>query len=341
MIAGVASGSRPYHHGNLRPALISAAIGEIEESGPAAMSLRAVARRAGVTHAAATYHFGDRAGLLTAVAAEGYRLLAEALRGAQEARGSFLEVGVAYVRFAVTHRAHFEVMYRPELYHRDDAELGRAREAAATLLYGTGEITRERMAYGVAAWSIVHGLATLWLNGNLPAQLGDDPEEITRVVAAHLDPPRRDPALAGRQPGKAVGGRTADSTHGEESPCRTSGHIVFGSNNFRSMLLCAVKGFAWHFPVSFPASGKDRQGDSSAGLRTRQGRSTQVRESSYEVTPSKAERGPGTADGSLAGQHGCGSRLAGQAVPGVWGVSQRRRGGGGRPRGRRNASGSG
>jgi AcrR family transcriptional regulator len=214
MIAGVASGSRPYHHGNLRPALISAAIGEIEESGPAAMSLRAVARRAGVTHAAATYHFGDRAGLLTAVAAEGYRLLAEALRGAQETRGSFLEVGVAYVRFAVTHRAHFEVMYRPELYHRDDAELGRAREAAATLLYGTGEITRERMAYGVAAWSIVHGLATLWLNGNLPAQLGDDPEEITRVVAAHLDPPRQDPALAARQPGKASGGRIADSTRG-------------------------------------------------------------------------------------------------------------------------------
>ena len=198
MIAGVASGSRSYHHGNLRPALISAAIGEIEESGPAAMSLRAVARRAGVTHAAATYHFGDRAGLLTAVAAEGYRLLAEALRGAQETRGSFLEVGVAYVRFAVTHRAHFEVMYRPELYHRDDAELGSARAAAATLLYGTEEITRERMAYGVAAWSIVHGLATLWLNGNLPAQLGDDPEEITRVVAAHLDPPRRDPALAGQ-----------------------------------------------------------------------------------------------------------------------------------------------
>ncbi|WP_246115780.1 TetR/AcrR family transcriptional regulator [Trebonia kvetii] len=196
----MASGSRPYHHGNLRPALICAAIGEIEESGPAAMSLRAVARRAGVTHAAATYHFGDRAGLLTAVAAEGYRLLAEALRGAQETRGSFLEVGVAYVRFAVTHRAHFEVMYRPELYHRDDAELGRARAAAATLLYGTGEITRERMAYGVAAWSIVHGLATLWLNGNLPAQLGDDPEEITRAVAAHLSPPRRDPALAGRQP---------------------------------------------------------------------------------------------------------------------------------------------
>ncbi len=219
MIAGMASGSRPYHHGNLRPALICAAIGEIEESGPAAMSLRAAARRAGVTHAAATYHFGDRAGLLTAVAAEGYRLLAEALRGAQENHGSFLEAGVAYVRFAVTRRAHFEVMYRPELYHRDDAGLGRAREAAATLLYGTGEITRERMAHGVAAWSIVHGLATLWLNGNLPAQLGDDPEEITRLVAAHLDPPRPDPALRRPATGKAVGSRIADSTHrGRKTP---------------------------------------------------------------------------------------------------------------------------
>jgi AcrR family transcriptional regulator len=194
MMSGVTPSGRPYHHGNLRPALVAAAIGEIEESGPAAMSLRAVARRAGVTHAAATYHFGDRAGMLTAVAAEGYCLLAEALREARETRGSFLEVGVAYVRFAVTHRAHFEVMYRPELYHRDAAELEHARAAAGAVLYGTGNVDPERMAYGVAAWSIVHGLATLWLNGNLPAQLGDDPEAITRVVAAHLSPPRPDPA---------------------------------------------------------------------------------------------------------------------------------------------------
>jgi AcrR family transcriptional regulator len=201
MMAHVPTSRRPYHHGNLRPALMSGAIEEIKETGPAAMSLRAVARRAGVTHAAATYHFGDRAGLLTAVAAEGYRLLADDLREAEQTTGSFLEVGVAYVRFAVTHRAHFEVMYRPELYHRDDAELRSARAAAAARLYGTGVVDRERIAAGVAAWSIVHGLATLWLNGNLPAQLGDDPEEITRVVAAHLRPARRDPALAGGQPG--------------------------------------------------------------------------------------------------------------------------------------------
>ena len=103
--------TRPYHHGDLRPALLRAAVETITEAGPAAMSLREVARRAGVTHAAAAYHFGDKAGLFTAIAAQGYHELGEALREAAEARRGFLEVGVAYVRFAVSHRAHFEVMY--------------------------------------------------------------------------------------------------------------------------------------------------------------------------------------------------------------------------------------
>jgi len=183
--------ARPYHHGDLRPALLKAAVEVIDEVGPAAMSVREVARRAGVTHAAATYHFGDKAGLLTAVAAEGYRLLAEALEDAQRAHHSFLEVGVAYVRFAVAHRAHFEVMFRPELYRPDDAELRQARAASAAMLYGTRHADTQQLAAGVAAWSLVHGIATLWLNGNLPPRLGDNPEEITRVVAAHLRTDRR------------------------------------------------------------------------------------------------------------------------------------------------------
>jgi AcrR family transcriptional regulator len=180
--------ARPYHHGNLRPALLAAAVAAIEQAGPAAVSLREVARRAGVTHAAAAYHFGDKAGLLTAVAVEGYRLLGESLRDAQ-AHGSFLDVGVAYVRFAVDHRAHFEVMYRPELYRSGDADVLRARAAAARLLYGSDNPSAAEMEAGVAAWSLVHGLATLWLNGNLPERLGHDPEQITRAVATHLRPP--------------------------------------------------------------------------------------------------------------------------------------------------------
>jgi AcrR family transcriptional regulator len=181
--------TRPYHHGDLRPALLRAAVEAIGQAGPAAMSLRDVARRAGVSHAAAAYHFGDKAGLLTAVAAQGYRMITEELCRAHDSGRGFLEVGVAYVRFAVTHRAYFEVMYRPELYRPDDAEVREARAAAAVFLYGTATPDVRRLAAGAAAWSLVHGLATLWLNGNLPEALGHDPEEITRLVARYLSIP--------------------------------------------------------------------------------------------------------------------------------------------------------
>lgn len=182
---------RPYHHGDLRTALLRAAVDAIAEVGPAGMSMREVARRAGVSHTAATYHFGDKAGLLTAIAVEGYRLLGDALVAAEQEHHSFLEVGVAYVRFAVTHRPHFEVMFQPALHHADDPELQAAKARTAAMLYGTAEADDRQRAEGVAAWSLVHGLATLWLNGNLPPQLAGDPEATTRVVASHLRLPHR------------------------------------------------------------------------------------------------------------------------------------------------------
>jgi AcrR family transcriptional regulator len=182
---------RPYHHGDLPRVLLEAAVQAIDEVGPAAVSLRDLARRAGVSHAAPAHHFGDKAGLLTALAADGFRRLAATLRRAYQETSSFLEVGVAYVGFAVTHRAHFEVMFRPELYRTDDPELVRAREQARSMLYPpaaglAGEPGGDATAAGVAAWSLVHGLATLWLNHNLPPELGDDPERLTREVARHL-----------------------------------------------------------------------------------------------------------------------------------------------------------
>jgi AcrR family transcriptional regulator len=182
--------ARPYHHGDLPRALLEAAVEAIGEVGPAAISLRDLARRARVSHAAPAHHFGDKAGLLTAVATDGFRRLAASLGETYRTTGSFLEVGVAYFRFAVTHRAHFEVMFRPELYRTDDPALVQARDAARSFLYpaaadlagGDGD----GLGAAVAAWSLVHGLATLWLNRNLPPQLGDDPEQIVREVARHL-----------------------------------------------------------------------------------------------------------------------------------------------------------
>lgn len=194
---------RRYHHGDLRRALLEAAVAAITERGPTALSLREVARRVGVSHAAPIHHFGDKPGLMTAVAEQGYRLLVQELRSAWENTGSFLEVGVAYVRFAVRRRAHFEVMYRPDLYRPEDPALVAAKRAAAALLYGpvasvgSEDQGFDRRLAGLAAWSLVHGLATLWLNGNLPDTVGDDPEVTTRAVARQLfaSPSR------GRRPG--------------------------------------------------------------------------------------------------------------------------------------------
>ena len=165
---------RPYHHGDLRAALLRAALETIGDGGPAALRLRQVASRAGVSHTAAAYHFGDKAGLLTAIAVEGYRRLGDALDAARRG-ATFLDVGVAYVNFAVTNRAYFDVMFRPELHHRDDEELQQARNRTADILYGTSNADLEELADGVAAWAIVHGLATLWLNDNLPADSATAP----------------------------------------------------------------------------------------------------------------------------------------------------------------------
>ena len=190
-----AAAARPYHHGDLRRALLRAAVETIGDGGPAAMSLRAVARRAGVSHAAAAYHFGDKAGLLTAVAIEGYQLLAGELEQAWATHQAYAEVGVAYVRFAVRHRAHFEVMYQPELYRADDPEVLAARAATAVRLYGTARPDPGQLAVGTAAWSLMHGLAMLWLDGNLPPQVGSDPEAVARTIAGYLEVP---PELRGR-----------------------------------------------------------------------------------------------------------------------------------------------
>lgn len=184
--------SRPYHHGDLRQTVLAAAVEAITESGPTALSLRDLARRAGVSHAAPAHHFGDKAGLLTALAAQGYDLLADALTAAQERTGEFLEVGVAYVRFAIEHRAHFEVMFRPDLYHADDpAVLASKARTGEALRGGVGTVPGRRTGpdtavAGVAAWSLVHGFATLWLNGALPPALGEDPETAARNVAQLL-----------------------------------------------------------------------------------------------------------------------------------------------------------
>jgi AcrR family transcriptional regulator len=190
--------AQPYHHGNLRREILDAAIDEIAEGGAVGLSLRELARRAGVSHAAPAHHFGDKTGLLTAIAIEGYELLAQAMGRAREA-GGFLEVGLAYVRFATDHPAHFEVMYRPDLYRTDDPELVAAKDEAAALLYGPAGDTfpdDDALRVGIAGWSFVHGFASLWATGNLQHRLGDDPIAVARRIAPALFMPPSSTAAA-------------------------------------------------------------------------------------------------------------------------------------------------
>jgi AcrR family transcriptional regulator len=180
-----------YHHGDLRRAILDAALDVVATSGPGAISLRDLARRAGVSHAAPAHHFKDKAGLLTAIAVEGNEILADSLAEAlAEQRVGLIDLGVRYVRFALEHPAHFEVMFRPDLYHRKAPELVAARER-------TGRLMREKVESmpeedrgpdaglaQLAAWSVAHGFANLTRGGNLDRTIGDrDPGDVFRGLA--------------------------------------------------------------------------------------------------------------------------------------------------------------
>jgi AcrR family transcriptional regulator len=167
----------PYHHGALPQALIDATEALLAERGPEAFSLREVARRAGVSPAAPAHHFGDAAGLLTAVATLGFRGLTQALRdgdarGADDPVAALREQGLAYVRFALQHPGRFRLMFRDGLLHKDPPLLEQANAAFQTLAQGVqralGSAASDAAARRnatLALWSLVHGYAHLAIAG--------------------------------------------------------------------------------------------------------------------------------------------------------------------------------
>jgi AcrR family transcriptional regulator len=184
-----------YHHGDLRSAVLAAAAEVIARDGADQLSLRSIAVELGVSHTAPRHHFGSREGVFTALACEGYDRLADALEEAA-ANGDFAAVGVAYVLFAVNHPGHFAVMHRPELVAGANADLQRAEQRTATQLnagartHGGGSADAIAVA-SIAAWSLVHGMATLTLSGALDAagltqQAGGDLPSITLRAVRQL-----------------------------------------------------------------------------------------------------------------------------------------------------------
>lgn len=175
------SATRPssYHHGDLRQALLHAAEAEIQSAGVEAFSLRKVAKRAGVSHAAPAHHFGDAAGLLTALAAEGFRRFTASMQAAEVDATTntdrILQAGLGYIAFAQDNPALFRLIFGSEKPQQENTDL--SREAAAAFnhiaqlvekLTGRSPFIDEScMSDTLAIWSVTHGLADLLSAGRL------------------------------------------------------------------------------------------------------------------------------------------------------------------------------
>jgi AcrR family transcriptional regulator len=193
---------RPYHHGDLRTAVLAAAENIVEHEGVDALTLRAVARAVGVSHTAPKNHFGDLQGLLSELAALGYRRYGEVLAGAMNAAGSdprtrMKAMGRAYVGFARAHPGMFLLMFRGERLDmtraalRESIEQARQalRDATASIANVTPLPPLQLAARATASWALVHGFAMLLLDGRLQNTLASLPDKgnVDLLLEAVLD----------------------------------------------------------------------------------------------------------------------------------------------------------
>src|SRR6201998_1444661 len=171
-----------YHHGALHEALLEAAERVLERDGVSVLTLRAVAREAGVSHAAPTHHFGDIAGLLSELAAIGFQQFNAAMAQASAADGPPMETGVAraraYVGYAQAHPGLYGLMFRTERLDMKRPSLDQAASASFAELVGAGGASRrehiseqalslDQAAAIARAWCLVHGFTMLLLDGRL------------------------------------------------------------------------------------------------------------------------------------------------------------------------------
>jgi AcrR family transcriptional regulator len=159
---------RPSPHGNLPDAMRAAVREILDEGGPEDVLLSEVARRVGVTSAAAYRHFRGKEGLLASVATEGFRELAAAMEGAEGDTDPLIRAGLAYVKFALQKRGLFRMMFGPVLAERAKyPELAAAFRVVQRMVTGV-EGAPEECTAAIAAWGLVHGLSGLFVDGLVP-----------------------------------------------------------------------------------------------------------------------------------------------------------------------------
>ena len=185
-----------YHHGDLRRQLLDEAGVVLEEDGPEALTLRGLARRLGVSHAAPGHHFADRGALLVELAAQGHRDLEQAMRdrlASDPGEEPAVAIGEGYLDFALEHPQRFRLMFAgvADLSPSDSPSFSEAAGASFATLVRTTTGTADPDAdptRWMAAWALVHGLATLWVDGSLPGDRSDTATfraRATRILRDH------------------------------------------------------------------------------------------------------------------------------------------------------------
>jgi AcrR family transcriptional regulator len=185
----------PYHHGNLRAALVEAALEILERSGPSELSLRKLAAAAGVSRGAPYAHFRDKRELLRAVSDAGFARLAGAMAEpdpSASSRDRFLRTGRGYVAFAIRNPSLFRLMFSAELAPAPGAGKNRLafelfRERLSDFLRENAPAIIPSPALETMAWSLVHGLATLLLDNRLPGTAQEHSSLVDEVTAAFAD----------------------------------------------------------------------------------------------------------------------------------------------------------
>lgn len=191
-----------YHHGDLRNALLTATLELIEEKGVSAFTIREVAKRAGVSHSAPYRHFKDKDDLLLAVAVEGFGMMVKETRKRYESYpdkplARFQICGLSYIDFAVSHPAHYKVMFfSGELMDKYPEALVFSSEDSFRLLHDTICECQEKGLikagdannFALAAWSIVHGYARLCIDGFIDshADLFSDKNSLRYIITEAL-----------------------------------------------------------------------------------------------------------------------------------------------------------
>lgn len=175
----------PYHHGNLRQALLEAALIILQKEGEAGLGLRDLARAVGVSPAAPYRHFDSRAALLEALAVTGFQRFTAAMEAvaSSDAPDKMAAMGKTYMLFALENADLFRLMFSPQLKRDGRPGLRIAADAAFDTLRA---ISGDNRIAALAAWARVHGLAVLLLDGQIAMRAGDDTEALIAEVIGHL-----------------------------------------------------------------------------------------------------------------------------------------------------------